>query len=376
MSFRATCRAGPRPIGMRALLPILLAAAACVPSGPADDDPTEQDLAEYDELATRLGKRSRRFLGDEADELQAAARRIYWLQYASFDPTIHSSLAGARVDYAFAAGTEGNLRVSDDLVVTARREGDAVVYRAYDAAAASSLRGEVMLPAPTDEQRWWAYCVDGGTVYIVTTGAATTLHRWTPGTPPAAVLTLEEAGASVGIFLDFMVHQGKMLFVESGRLWTLDLATQTATWVGNRKEISGAVSTNGLGVLYVAADGPYYVENGTTRDVRAEIEDSGYRLNATFASIHHFAADAVLYRGTVVYQGQAGMFAYDLRAKRVTPLLLEPRGPGLRIDYIDPQITDATATLYVTGLESESGAVGADGPVWTLDLAAALEQEP
>jgi hypothetical protein len=353
---------------MRLVLLTIIAIAACVPTSepPGDDDDQAADIEEYNELAAQLGKRSVRFLGNEADELQAAGRRIFWLQYAGFDPTIHSSLDGVRVNYTFAAGTEGNVRVGDRLVVTATRVADAVVYRAYDAAAANALRGEVTMPAPGDEQRWWAYCADEGDVYIVTTGAATTLHRWTPGAAPAFVLTLEEAGASVGIFFDFMVDGGKMLFVESGRLWRLDLATKQATWVGNRKEISGAVSTNGLGVLYVAADGPFYFENGMTRDVRAEIADSDYRLNTTFASMHHYASEGVLYRGTVIYRGQAGIFAYDLRAKEVRPLLLEPRTPELRVDYIDPHVTDDNATLYVTGLESKSGAVGADGPVWSL----------
>ena len=354
---------------MRLLLPILFV-TACIPTSAPPDDGDDQaaDIEEYNELAVRLGKLSTRFLGDEADELQAAGKRIYWLQYDGFDPTIHSSLGGTRVSYAFPAGTEGNVRVGDDLLVTAQRQGDMVVYRAYDAAAANSLRGEVMLPAPGDEQRWWAYCVDKADVYIVMTGSQTTLYRWSPGAQPSAVLTLEEAGASVGIFFDFMVYQGKMLFIESGRLWTLDLATKHATWVGNKKEISGAVSTNGLGVLYVAADGPFYFEGGMTRDVRAEIEASDYRLNTTFASMHHYASEGVLYRGTVVYRGQSGIFAYDLRAKQVRPLLLEPRTPELRIDYIDPQITDENSTLYVTGLESKSGAVGADGPVWSLSL--------
>jgi len=357
---------------MRTLLPILFL-VGCVPSDPTDaPDQTAQDIAEYDELATKLGKRATTFLGKEADELQAAGKRIYWLQYASFDPTVHSSLGGARIDYAFPAGTEGNVRVSDQLVVTAHRQGDVVYYRAYDAAYANTLRAEISLPAPGDEQRWWAYCVDKGMVYIVTTGAQTTVYRWSPGAQPAVELVLEEHGVDVGIFLDLAVYQGRMMFIESGRLWTLDLATKTAKWVGNKKEISGAVSTNGLGILYVAADGPHYFENGMTRDVKDEIEKTGYRLNETFASMHHYASEGVLYRGTVVYKGQAGMFAYDLRTKTVAPLLLEPRRSDLRIVFIDPQITDETGTLYVTGLESTSGSVGADGSVYALPLS----QEP
>jgi sugar lactone lactonase YvrE len=148
----------------------------------------------------------------------------------------------------------------------------------------------------------------------------------------------------------------------------MNLATKTATWVGNKTEISGSVSTDiGGGVLYVAADGPHYWVNGETRDLKSEIDDNAYRLNTTFPAIHKYAGHGVLYKGRVVYKGQTGMFAYDLRTHEVKPLLLEPRG-GTRIVYIDPLVTDDTGTLYVTGLESESGAVGADGPIYALQL--------
>jgi hypothetical protein len=340
----------------------LILFAACVPTsgGTEPTDETAADIAAYNELAADLDDHRTRFLGDEADELQAAANRIYWLQYAAFDPTVHSSRAGMRLNYGFPAGTAGNVRTSDALVVTATRDGDHVIYRAYDSNSANTPRGEASFAAPTDEQRWWAYAVDGGTVYVVMN---TTVYRWAPGAAPTALLELPE----VGIFLDFMVRRGQMLYIESGRLWSLDLATGNGMWVGNQKQISGAVSTDGTGILYVAADGPHYFAGGVTRDIKAELEDSDYAFNKTFASMHHFSRDAVLYAGRVIYKGQSGVFSYDLRTRAVKPLLLEPR-EGTRVDYIDPQITDETGTLYITGLESESGAVGADGPVYTIRL--------
>ena len=60
----------------------------------------------------------------------------------------------------------------------------------------------------------------------------------------------------------------------------------------------------------------------------------------------------------------------------ITPVLLEPRpdAPGqdpssqpLRIEYRYPQVT-TDGTLYVTGLTSASGSVGADGPIYSVDL--------
>jgi hypothetical protein len=273
------------------------------------------------------------------------------------------------VNYTFKAGTEGNVIGSDDTLVTASREGDTVTYRAYTASQANALRASIALPAPTDEQKWWAYSVDEkGDVYIVTTGDHTTLLRWTPGAQPTTVAILEEHGVQVGIFFDLMVYKNKALFIESGRLWMMDLTTLAAKWLGNKTEISGPVSTDGLNVLYTAADGPYYVAGETVVNIKEAIASSGYKLNDTFATLHEYNGGAVLYKGRIVYHGQGGMFEYSIAKQTVKPLLIEPRIAGKRVDYIDPQIVDEAGTLYITGLESESGAVGADGPVYSLAL--------
>jgi hypothetical protein len=379
--FRATAPTQRRQIDMRLwnLLSILPFAAAClVQPGAGDDlpdDPQARDIAEYDSLADSLQKHRKAFQDPIADEVWASQKRVYWLEYRSFDPTLASWQAGTELTYAFPTGTEGNYRASDSLVVTATRQGDAVIYRAYAANAPSSSRGEITMPAPTDEQRWWAYAVGGDTAYIVTTGAQTTIHRWVPGQQPVVEVVLEQIGVSVGIFLDLGVFGNRVLFIESGRLWSLDLSTRTAYWVGNKKEISGSVSADAAGMIWNAADGPYYLPHGTGpggRALKAEIESSGYELNTTYRAIHHFVEDAVLYRGKAIYKGQSGLFAYDLATHEVTPLLLEPRSSSPRIVYKDPQILD-DGTLFVTGLESESGSVGADGPVWALDTNALLK---
>ncbi len=343
-------------------------------TGDDDDDPVARDAAQYDALTAKLETHRHPFLSKEADELQAATNRIYWLQYPTFDPTLHSS-SGARIDYTFPLGTEGNYRASDSLVVTATRDGDMVTYRAYAADASESSRGETSLSAPTDGQRWWAYAVAADTVYLVTTGSTTTVMRWQPGSAPQLEVVLEDAGIAVGELEEVFVSNGRMLVIESGRLWEMPLATHVATWTGNTQRITGGVSTDGIGVLYTAADGPHYLPNagGAARDVRAEIAASTYALNATYSMMHIYAGNAVLTHQKVVYKGQAGLFVYDLATKKVAPLLLEPRTSATRIVYSDPQVVD-DGTIYVTGLESESGAVGADGPVYSLKLADALGQ--
>ena len=59
-----------------------------------------------------------------------------------------------------------------------------------------------------------------------------------------------------------------------------------------------------------------------------------------------------------------------MESGRVVPILIEPRpevSDGRRIEYRYPTVLD-NGLLFVTGLTSESGAVGADGPVYRVDL--------
>jgi hypothetical protein len=357
-----------------AALVLVIAAACVVPATPTDPsntkDTTDRDLAEYDALVTSLEARRSPFLGKVADEVHAAGSRLFWVEYRAFDPTLHSSL-GSTLSYSFALGTDNNYGASDDLVVTATRSGDAIVYRAYAANAVATFRGELSLPAPTNAQRWSAYAVGPSAVYIVTTGAATTVLRWVPGSQPTTEIVLEQAGVTVGEFQDVTVFDNRLVFVESGRLWQMPFNTHVPVAAGNHNEVSGGVSADGIGLLYNAADGPYYQAygGGEPRDIRAEIAASGYALNPTFATMHTYASHAVLTHQKVVYLGQRGLFAYDLKTRKVTPVLLEPRVAVTRITYSDPQILD-NQTIYITGLESESGSVGAEGPVYAIEPSA------
>jgi hypothetical protein len=74
----------------------------------------------------------------------------------------------------------------------------------------------------------------------------------------------------------------------------------------------------------------------------------------------------------VIYIGNMGVFAYDIKADKITPLLLSPVRADLRIDYRYPVALD-NGELFVTGLTSTSGATGADGPTYKLDLRAIVQ---
>lgn len=355
---------------------LVLPATGCL-FGPGLVDPIDdltQDLEQFCDTADALQEGSTEVLGESAGELFSTGETLFWLDFSAYDPTLHSE-GDTVTHYGFPVSHDGlwNVRASDELVVTAVDEFGSIRYLAYATGAPEALLGEAVFDAPGDEQRWWAYAVDGGTVYVVTTGAQTTLWSWVPGGEPTALTTLESAGASVGEFWELGVDGDRVVFVESGRVWVLELGSNTATWSGNPTQASGTVHIGDDGVLFDTAAGPqfYRFADGTLEDVGAAIEASAYRFNETYTSLHLYQGGLTRVCSAMVYEGSHGIYAYDLQTRAFAPLLLSPCDEELRIDYRDPVYRDP-GTLYVTALQSESGAVGADGPVVRVDLAGRL----
>jgi len=353
-----------------------VAAAGCPASGPGSDDQAA-DIAEYEALQHQLDDNRSELEGDQAMEPFADGGRVFWQEYPGADPILHAydTGSGGRITYAFSIGSGDrvNYRVSSTAIATAVREGDVVRYSIYDATQPDALIDELVVEAPSDGQRWWAYALAGNQLYFVTTGAATTLMRYLPGGAPTAVTTLESAGIAVGELWDFAIKGQRMIVIESGRIWSVDLPSNQAVWFGNPTEATAAIA-DADGVVVGTAAGPLYYRYAAAEltDLRAGIEASDYELNPTFAAAHHYLQDIARYGDWFVYVAQSGVFAYDLARGEVRPILLSPRDADLRIDYRYPAIT-MDGSLFVTGLTSTTGAVGAQGPLYRVDLGHVLD---
>lgn len=362
-----------RVLYLSALLTAVPATSGCIFVGgnnstgsSTSGDPTEQDIAQYESLQAQFEQR-REVFRDNATEIFGVGTRLFWLEFPGFDPTLHSydAVTSQDVDYGFSigGGDEYNYRASEQIVVTAEPAGDKVFLHAYAAGDPADEIGDLTLPAPTDGTRWPAYAPDQGDVYYVTTDSGTTLWRWTPGSAkPTSLFNLEDTGAEIGEFWDFGVDGNTMVFIESGRVWSLDIAAKKSTWLGNKTEVSSAFA-DAAGVLFGSASGPFFYANKSKMllDVASAIESSGFSLNTTFASAHLYDQDLTR-RGSVIgYIGKSGFFTYDLNANKVTPILLNARDNSVTYRY--PVILE-DGSMFVKGLESTSGAIGADGPVF------------
>ncbi len=357
----------------------LLLAVGCGPLATSQQQPPpegestlQKDMKAYDALGAQLDSGRTEFLSKQAMEIASVGERLFWLQFPTFAPTLYSfdPKTGAKLRYEFSIGSDQyNYRASAKVVATGQRTGDKVVYRAYSANAAKELLGELSVDAPKDEQRWWAYAVDGDFVYYVVTAPTAALFRWRPGeVSPTQLLTFKEAGVELGIFLDFGLEGSQLYFIESGRLWRLDLETKKATWLKNKTEVGGTVWFDQEGVLFSTAKGPFYVSyaTGEARDLAAELKANPYRLSETYATAHLYGGDGMGLRGrTVFYVGNSGVFRYELDGQKIQPLLLEPHGGDVRIEYRYPTPLP-NGDLFVVGLTSSSGSVGADGPVYRI----------
>jgi hypothetical protein len=335
--------------------------------GPGD---TEKDVEQYRLLAAELGAHADLVLGEEADEITAYGTRAFWLEFPGYDPVLHSwnREGGDTLEYGFPIGGGGtwNYRASDEAVATAIRQGDQVSYNLYDVSQPQVELGSFEVDAP-GSAGWWAYSVDGRIVYHVQDrDGMTQLHRWSPGAGVELLMTLEtDAGIDVGEFWDFVVSGNEMLFIEGGRLWGLDLTTRQATPIGNPTEVR-SFSYDAEAIAFSSATGPflYTWATGALVDLKAAIESSGYRMNTTFAKAHNYSQGPVAkYGSLVVYIGEAGVFRYDAAAGDVKPVLLNVADGNSTVYYRDPAVLD-DGTLFVQALVSQSGSVGADGPIY------------
>jgi hypothetical protein len=361
-----------------ALAAIAAPLVACLgaSNGPNPPD-TAADIAQYEALRQELDTHRSQFLPTGMrDPGGAIGHRLFWADYgggASPPLWSYDEQSGQRLEYAFSIGdataNNVNYRGSNALVVTTDESN---IYRAYATTEANQLVGQFTMTPPTGEQKWWAYTADGNQVYVVTTDASMQLWQWQPGqTDPTASFTLDSAGITAGELWDFDISGTWGVVIESGAVWSLDLATRTSALVPaqNQLDVGNPISFDGRGILYTEQGGQtgdlvyYAVGTGALTDVSAAIAASPFRINATFAEAHHYDSGGILFGHKVVYVGQLGLFEYDLDSGAVTPILLAPHVEGLRIDYRSPRVL-ASGDIYVVGLTSNDGAIGVDGPLY------------
>jgi hypothetical protein len=312
--------------------------------------------ADHDALVTELEAHREWFGGEEIGEMWAAGDQLYWLEYRAWNPTLHGldTAAEARVDYDVQLVFERlSLALGERAFATSSSEGGQVRYRLFSALSPQEELTSVALSEPGP------YAVDGTDLYVVQGGE---LYRVGEAGPLAAL---------DGELWGFGVDGERVVFVEGGRLGTLALGMGQLDWVDHEHVVEGTVQFDQRGVLFTTygglGDEPWYysLEDGSLTDLDEALAALPAPAGLA-AGAHHFEQDLALWGERLVYGGAAGIFLYDPAQAQVTPVLLEPR-TGPRVDYRYPVVTDS-GSLFVTGLTSDSGAVGADGPVYRVEL--------
>jgi hypothetical protein len=342
----------------------------------------EQDIAQYETLTTQLEQKRTEFLGKQAMYPRAVKSKLFWYEFPGWAPVLHSydRTTARKTQYTFSVGPDSdnaNYSASESLVVTSVRNDDTVSYSAYAVGQPGQALGSVDIPAPKSEAKWWAYSVTGGDAYIVLSETGNNrLQKWTPGSgSPVDVLRLDDVIApnTVGEFLDFAVDGNLMVFNEGGRLWLLDLTTKTAVSMQNTQEASTVFFDATQAAYSEATKGLWLFDevSKTRRNLSDGIQKNAYQLNKTYSQIQYWTGgDWAKYKTKIVYISQGScVFSYDYAKDVIKPILLEPRLDNGSLFYRYPQILD-DGTLLVTGLQSDSGSVGADGPIYMVDKSA------
>ncbi len=309
-----------------------------------EPDPLAQqqaDIDAYEALQDELLASATKIveLGSSAVTLQTSPGRLWYARFVDWDPDLFNLdvASGAITGCGKIAGSGDapNFRGSDRYsAVAVGTEGDIELYDA----STCVLVATVDLPPPTSGLRWWASALDGETLYAVVEEAdAHQVLRWREGTL-TPLGTLEEAGYQVSEFWDFGVEGDTMFYIESGRLYELDLTAWSSVWVDHGTQISGPVSWDATHVLFVASDGAFVWDRSTlvTMDLGATV-NALPDLNSTYTDLEDFNGGfATLADGVVHYESGRGIMSYDLATQSLTPRVLEER--DLTLVWYEPVV--------------------------------------
>ncbi len=369
------------PISHTALAPALaLMLAACTTTSGPMGDGTNQDLAQYQALQQQLDGHRVQFLPTGTWSPAGIGHTLFWEDNGvGADPTLSSydEQSGTRVTYQFsigdADGEHGQLyRASSDLVVTTDPSN---VYQIYATGSANNAVGQFALTPPDSGVQWWAYAVDGTTVYVLTQGSDTELLRWQPGDgDPTPLFALEDEGITIGELWDFDVSGNDLVVIESGQVWHLDMTTLASEAVPatNQLDPGNPISFGSNGILFTEQGGQsgdlvyYALADHSLTDVSAAISGSSFQINKTFAQAHFYQQGGVLDGldpNRIDYIGEMGLFAFELDTTKITPLLLSPDDGNVTINYVAPSPL-ASGDIYVVGLTSNEGDIGVEGPLY------------
>ncbi len=355
--------------------------AGCGGAGnPGDDDPqsVDADIAEYEALQAELEAGRSVFVEGAAQDFKVAGNTLYWIDAGQGNPILKSydNTSGNKLSYGFkpyltlpsAPNPIDNLNFSVSAqLIGSMNEPDGA--NLYNTGAEDGPIAKVVLRAPPYGVRWWAYTVAGNDLYVaLIVDDKYEVQKWAGGaSPPTTVAVLDDLIAPnvLGEFRGLAVSDNTLIFNEQGRVWMTELGENTASWIQNEKQLQ-TVSFDASGAIY--ADGNDFIRYDRASDTRENVGDkirAGYMMNATYAKAHHPNGGTWFghQQKSIYYVGNQGLFRYDVASGTVEPLLLNARDNSTV--YRTPTVLE-DGTVFVKGLESSSGSVGADGPTFTL----------
>jgi hypothetical protein len=326
--------------------------------------------AQYDDRREELEAFRTEFLPgtDQVSAIMSADTRFYWVNRVKplDEPMLHSyePSTGMRIDYEFT-------RAKSDIATRYHMSGAMIVECGFSTANAFDAKQPNTMIATTSMMVDDACAVNGEDVYFV---IGRKIRKWSPRTmaAPVDVLDLMPLGVGTGS-PNFGVLGNLLLLEEGGRLWQVDLAARTATWLENEIVTTGLISFDARGVMYDTQKGISYVQLSDHSEVLVNdlLADGGYKLNGEHSDIHTLPDGSIEYgfHGRhIVYRGGKGIFAYGLDSKKVVDLLLDGNSEEFSSDnrplYHEPTVT-TDGTLFVW---DRNNASGNDKPVYRVDL--------
>lgn len=367
-------------------LPSIL--AGCSLLGIDDDDggnSTEDDIAEYEQLRISLEANREQVLpAYGTDDLSAVGPYLLWLDInQGWEAVLHIRRypGGDEIVSPVPIGNEDTLpwyRASEELVMTAVTAGMDSIYSIIDIET-GQLVDELTYKKPQNAD-YDAYAVIGNEAYLVVEDEGKMIYSWTPGSGSMTAMgAIDDLGLNLGAWIDFTVldigGSQKLLALGTAGTFTIDLETMATTQIPLPiSPLEMGISEAGIAV----ADGfdLWFVPWGASsaRAIHDELKASSYTLNTSFHNSHWMGSgsannDVSMEGDLIYYRSTSGIYSFNVNTGAVAPILLDDMtysGSDTFVHYTGINVGDGS--MYVYGLESQSGSSGSDGPIYRVAL--------
>ncbi len=194
---------------------------------------------------------------------------------------------------------------------------------------------------------YWPYAMEGDVFYWLDDEDGHTLYR-REGANDVVVSRMADLGLTASQVSAFQIQDGRVAVYTGIEVHYVDLNAGTAAFTGHDVQVEwDSMRLTQHGILFEDRDDVlwYDTDEGRLRNLSEELAFAPYAVSTVWQSAHLPTSGAAALGRTVLYNGDKGVFAYDLDSGAIEPLALDAYDADQ--GYFGPVV--AGDTLFVEG---------------------------